>query len=1540
MTFFTRLNYTSTTAYNYLTNRTVELGSRLTEKLQEYREFSDSDWTFDDTYTMAGLVANIKSCVKHGLGATVSVVFKIIEMARSLSRKFFGFVAGLPLGDMAYAGACIIILMASYSCGIPDFICIIASVILDYAYCDNNFRLAMALATKSVLAYRRSAVNVSVNCAPTINNVRYHALDDNLPEFTGIVTAIGSMLCCVLSGIVCKNLPTSRDFDTLLKRMKDVPQALKGCIDMSDALQRMFVKVTNMTLDYYHGKGTIDSMVIPSEVSSNSASVLRLARVDVVSQIPTNNDLVEEIGELYNNYQSYRIKYSRNRTVQNYLDRYNGAIAALYARACAHTLANNEYRATPTTVMFRGNSGVGKSGLLRFVCADILAREGIFSGENSDEEVARLVKENVYSRAAEQEFWDGYRNQRITIYDDFGQKVDSEGNPNAEFFEIIRACNTFPYPLHMADISQKSNTFFKSDYLIGTTNLTNLTPKSVVDSQAISNRMHLAFEVSVRPEFSVEVRSTRGNYGRLRSDIAPSVDVYQFRRLRGVELSPEGDFLSFGEIMDELWRHRVRQRGLESETRVAIGNYVRNVRYQNNVLPVPFIDEEELEVEWLQHMNFIEEDLVNAHAQAEEVRTKLDWVKSWFTVGNCLSLLWYAALGLCGLALGKRVYDLYDRGFRASKVHVDEYHYDICCNAFECPCLAGKIRVGEDARFIFYESGRGGPRTAVRKYESENGSEIIPGRVYESAKTLFQTDVIHFRICMLPDCEKCDMRGRRIGQDAHWTWYESGRGQPRLAVKRYENVGYESWNSLQSAEIAHSLARRSYLEVWIGKPGEQKYFCSVLGLGDRKFLMNRHYLRLIVADGRNCTVRSPGAQHGIFVDFSTCKNRNVSRNGLETDIQLLELPETVPRMRRIWDKFHSVKDVARLDTETYCVLLAPRERNCVQKTGRLTRFDSEPLNIGGDSYRVLIYQFDTRTTAGDCGGVYVADTGVLKGKIIGYHFGGGDSGGSYAFPLFVEDFEELRGDTEVLDPEGLIPEFPEPPPLCGPQYHGRVLEVPGANLRTSIVRTKMFGRVQETTVAPAKLGHVLDPGGAGLRALAKVTGPVIDVPGSLLSRAMESWKSVAYYAQPLEVERRVLDFDEAVAGVAGMPFMKGINRSTSAGWPFSCREPRTKRRAFGETEWLLGESCADIRERCGQRVAQMRRGLQPTFLFVDTLKDETRPIEKVLAGKTRVFSAAPVDFVIIFRQYFLGYISYIMRNRIHNEVAVGMKAQSKEWDTLAMRLLSRGNNMIAGDFTDYDGSLQPSIMYAIRDEINAWYGDGDENSRIRELLFENIVHSWHIVGDIVMGWNHSQPSGNPGTAVFNSIYNSLVCRLCYYRLEPEDAFLVDGFNLHVKMISYGDDNILSVDDLVAGWFNMETISATMSDFGMKYTSEDKSGVLYKTKKLEECMFLKRSFRRDRSGFYLGPLGRNSINEALNWCNKNGNNVVILAETARGCIAEWSLHDDDTFLYWRDRISRVFFECYNIYLPRYTRDYYVDILLWKDFAKAFPQLAYT
>lgn len=156
-------------------------------------------------------------------------------------------------------------------------------------------------------------------------------------------------------------------------------------------------------------------------------------------------------------------------------------------------------RDEPTTIYCFGDTSVGKSACTKPLAVNLLT--AIAKKKNLDPNQYKDVwADQIYSRNSEQVFWDGYRKQKICVFDDFSQKVDSPTSPNLELFEVIRAVNTFEYPLHMADISEKSNTKFESDIVIASSNLS---------LQAVCNKSgSLNFPNALKRRFDVVVKVT------------------------------------------------------------------------------------------------------------------------------------------------------------------------------------------------------------------------------------------------------------------------------------------------------------------------------------------------------------------------------------------------------------------------------------------------------------------------------------------------------------------------------------------------------------------------------------------------------------------------------------------------------------------------------------------------------------------------------------------------------------------------------------------------------------------------------------------------------------------------------------------------------------------------------------------------------------------------------------------------------------------------------------------------------------------------
>jgi len=300
-----------------------------------------------------------------------------------------------------------------------------------------------------------------------------------------------------------------------------------------------------------------------------------------------------------------------------------------------------------------------------------------------------------------------------------------------------------------------------------------------------------------------------------------------------------------------------------------------------------------------------------------------------------------------------------------------------------------------------------------------------------------------------------------------------------------------------------------------------------------------------------------------------------------------------------------------------------------------------------------------------------------------------------------------------------------------------------------------------------------------------------------------------------------------------------------------------------------------------------------------------------------------MDYTFTFRKYFLGFAAHVMKNRIDNEISVGTNCYSQDWTKTAKKLLSKGKKVIAGDFSNFDGTLVQDILYKILDIVNDFYNDGEENAKIRRVLWAEIVNSIHICKNNLYMWTHSQPSGCPITAILSSIFNSVSMRYVWMLIVENEKKNMRDFNAHVAMVSYGDDNCANISDEVIGMFNQVTISKGYEQLGMTYTDEGKTGEIVPFRKLDEIAYLKRKFKYDSDEVqYLAPLDMETILEMLNWVRgeldvEEGTRLNL--ETSA---FELSLHGKDVFDEWigKYRQASHYFEQRPIFLTHFQYRY--------------------
>jgi len=735
----------------------------------------------------------------------------------------------------------------------------------------------------------------------------------------------------------------------------------------------------------------------------------------------------------------------------------------------------------------------------------------------------------------------------------------------------------------------------------------------------------------------------------------------------------------------------------------------------------------------------------------------------------------------------------------------------------------------------------------------------------------------------------------------------------------------EAHTDSNSTEIGQSIFRNVYrLYSYDEQTGIWRPALNVMFVFGKIAVANRHLLRAFKLYGPNSRWKIANATHP---DGYIMKQKEMfyhfpqeGANALR-DMMVIEFPVQVPQQRDITKYIATKEDMNRIRPHTKVSVYTMNDKHVMTIKSSDVRMEDGLYAATIDNELVprmrKYYRYGADTNVGDCGSpLLIHDTSLIR-KIIGFHVGGipGEKFPAVAQPLTIEVLTEyvktmkIRRDDSLIaapDQEGVDDDVIV---SGGDQMWmnrimdgrhnelGKTRERYGASMRSKIRLSPIAEELPEPLTRPAHLrsferdGVCIDPlSRAQLKVLNQ--NPLIEMAD--LDMCKNDVSQLICGGVP--TEPRVLTWQEAIEGVVGDPLYPPLNTATASGptWP---KGGGGKRRYFRDGERYVFYH-PDIIQRRERYLERMCRGKRPGVVWEDALKDERRPIAKVEAGKTRLFSVTCQVFTVLFRQYFMSLIAHTVKNRVDNEIAVGVNVYNFEWTIIAERMKSQGNQCLAGDFTNYDGSLSAALLWAAFDVIEDFYGNSDPAANtIRRAMWSEIVYSVHVYGDRCYAWDHSNPSGCPITTVLNSIAHLIAARLAYLNVARNAGLRVTmaDYRRDVVFLCYGDDDIWSIRPEVSGWLNGNALTEAFALFGMTYTNELKSEFDMGFRKIDDINFLKRGFRFDvEEARYVAPLALDVIMETPKWIRGHQDDWELCAQVMTSTFEELSLHPESIF----------------------------------------------
>lgn len=720
------------------------------------------------------------------------------------------------------------------------------------------------------------------------------------------------------------------------------------------------------------------------------------------------------------------------------------------------------------------------------------------------------------------------------------------------------------------------------------------------------------------------------------------------------------------------------------------------------------------------------------------------------------------------------------------------------------------------------------------------------------------------------------------------------KANPAIAAKVIGQAG------IQDATILNKIIRNTFFlsaSFTEGEVRKHRLF-RCLGLINHKFVILDHYLYFLLSV-KDLVLEFVKDGCAILIPNSVLKCSRVVNSAL----CVAEMHKTIPEFVNII-KFIAPSAVTKNLSPAatlYEYVLDPQSQRFVMKCNRFSRVErKEHISIlnddGSDTLvnSVFEYSYGGR---GVCCSVLVSDMNTPS-PIIGLHVAGvnGSSQG-FAEAIVRETFDGLikKGDVQIIAESAHSTILYDKAPIMN--LEGNVIQI-GTIPREHAMYPPSISRLMLSDCAGvfSQVTYdkpVLHSGDARIReapfsplleGCKHHANPCLPFPDEFVARAAEDVENmILSKCKPLRLNIGKLSYEEAICGILHNPDYEPMDMNTAEGFPWILSRPN----GATNKSWLFEREITpdgpkllsihkDLLYAMDRKDYQRRRGLYPQTVFTDCLKDAKLPSEKVLLpGKTRIFSISPVDFTIQQRQYSMDFSVAYNAARFDVEGAIGISIHSIDADALVNRMLSFSPKFVCGDYSKFGDQLYAECIHRVYEIIAKWYaynGCTDESFPIVLKCFSREVsYAHHLMLNQLYVSCGGMPSGNPLTAMINSLVNSMYIRIIWQVIMVKcSPGLIDmkSFNQNVIAVTYGDDLWLAIKEAVLAWYNARTMSAAFATYGIKFTNALKAGEIKEYSLINDpdttflkCTFVKHPIRRT---LWMAQLERRATFEICNW----------------------------------------------------------------------------
>jgi hypothetical protein len=1139
-----------------------------------------------------------------------------------------------------------------------------------------------------------------------------------------------------------------------------------------------------------------------------------------------------------------------------------------------------------------------------------------------------------YNRVPAQQYWDGYLNQKVCVFEEFGMMAESAGDPESEYGTVIKAINTALFPLHMARVEDKGKYHFTSEYCLYSSNDKQLKSNVIKEPGAVRRRFKdYIFAVSPKEQYCVDyscditerkldmnkitiIKQT--DTGEIAS-ITP--DLFEFHGLsvEGNQREPTGEVLSFDELVDKIRKRRA----MNVERHAANSNSIREYLDKKPSIEDSEIDDVFREFGPSQKAKSDEDVIIKIKEPSKTNKIKAE---------KCINNIDYVKQTLKNFATDVLNIDQVDYLANVWDVSSDDEMKD----HFKNKTLYGFLYHYRNAGFVTYSGN----------ILNEELRDVVSNSKYTQCKN-YLTYGVPIIACILGVYKMYQLYTDTPTSEIVSDLQSPGTVlKPKPGPKRSiaEILNRDSLSSAQMGAIKDP-AGTTFVDVRFSKNcyvmlRNGVRLGTILFIKDTFALTSAHFAHSFQRDLNN-----PNSDLSIdsILDFYRCSGKSPAHyrmtigqylGGIMKDEVMMERDQYIIKFPGQFNTHSDIRDMFKYaiefknDYECVRRIVYDVEGSVITKQENFSRamiVTNHAIKYYTDIVDIShIYSVNMVGALGQCGSIYTeVNSSVQKKKIIGIHVSGqGDR--SYFFPVtrndldavinqeFCED-EELSLSTSQMGSDDFNNKFTF-------YRHVKAIARP---FKSTFQKSKIYGLIQEPITFPAPLSpfgkNKIDPSIVSLNKYNDKQPFFVDE--TVLQMCIESEIDWYRSSSKKRVDARILTNPESVLGIEGDEDFGPMSRSTSPGYPYIF-----ERKLPGRCDWFGKEEqfdlstpkCQELFDNMSTDEHKMSKGHRVSYIFTDNLKDECIKLSKVLAGNTRSFSGSNLRYQTLVRKYFGSFICWFHKNRFSNGCTIGINCYSLDYDHMAKLLHSKNKYVNAGDFKSFDSSQIKQILESLLCIVESFYSESSEDERtIRRMLFMEVYNSTHIYKTNVYRWDCSLPSGHPLTAILNSMYNRVAHKLCFYDLHHEKNILTFyEFNSKVCLLTQGDDSVMTSEPEIHSWYNEYTLGPSMSKLGLTYTPENKEvrdeSLGYCSRLITEVTFLKRYWRYDSDWrVYVGSLKLADLLDQTNWTRDYDSDTIFM-DKINSVLRELSLHSVEVF----DKYVPLILEKVEDYYPEY------------------------